>query len=153
MYCLICFKSGRLKKEDFSYSKLLLIFSFLQTRFYIDLAGNVRLRNIFILEKDKQFVYNLTISARDKSGLENFTSVAIFLNVMSIVNLNQPYPFECLINGARSELNLNERKTLNPPLYITVNFYDRNLLNLKNLYFIYLFFSLVCSLRLIQSSH
>ncbi len=91
-------------------------------RFYVDYQGNIRLRSIFVLEQDMLFVYNLTISARDKGGLENFTNVAIFLNVMSIVKLNQPYPFECLINGARSELDLKDRKTLNPPLFITVSF-------------------------------
>ncbi len=87
----------------------------------MDSQGNIRLRSIFLLEQDTQFVYNLTISARDTYGLESFTNVAIFLNVMSIVKLKQPYPLECLINGARSELDLNDRKTLNPPLFITVS--------------------------------
>ncbi len=87
----------------------------------MDSQGNIRLRSIFLLEQDTQFVYNLTISARDTYGLESFTNVAIFLNVMSIVKLKQPYPLECLINGARSELDLSDRKTLNPPLFVTVS--------------------------------
>ena len=115
---------GTKKSNSISYKhrKLLFIFNLFDIlRFYIDTTGNIRLRQIFILNSDKNYVYNLTIKATDQRGLNGYTNVAIFLNIMSINSLNQPSIFACSIDGVKSELNRFDKTSLNPPLFISVS--------------------------------
>lgn len=91
-----------------------------QDKFYVDLFGNIRLRNIFSLDTNKDFVYNLTVSARDSGGLHGFANVVIYLNVYAITSIQQQYSFGCALDGAKSELNA-DNMSLYPPLYITAN--------------------------------
>ena len=84
------------------------------------MLGQIRLRQIFNLEKDRDYVYNLTVVATDQGGLSNFTNVVIILNIISMTNLNMDSLFECTLSGAKSEIDSNDQITLNPPLFITV---------------------------------
>lgn len=91
-----------------------------QNRFYVDSFGNVRLLQQFNLNKDSEFMYNLTIGVSDAGGLKNYTSLVVYLNVTSSINLKQSPSFECALMGTKSELSPFDRKSLFPPLYILV---------------------------------
>ncbi len=75
---------------------------------------------MFTLDINNDYVYNITVSARDSGGLQGFTNVVIFLNVYAITSIKQDYPFKCSLDGAKSEMN-NDHMSLYPPLYITAN--------------------------------
>lgn len=91
-------------------------------KFSIDSVGRVFIaKNFDFTSNENNFMYNITIMAVDKSGRSNFTNLVLNLNVTLPMN-HKNYDFECLTGYSRSELNQNNKQTLNPPLVVGVNF-------------------------------
>lgn len=87
-------------------------------RFYIDRDGYVRISQRLYPNVDNSYFYNLTLSATDSNNRKIFCNLVVYLNVTSVVNSNNF--FECAIIGAKSEIDLIDKFTLNPPLFIMV---------------------------------
>lgn len=91
--------------------------------FSIDQMGKVFLAKNFDFNTDEStsFTYNLTVMVSDQAGRTNFTSLILNLNSTLPIYFRNSGTFECTLNYPRSELSPVDRKTLQPPLFITAN--------------------------------
>jgi hypothetical protein len=88
-------------------------------RFWIDSLGRLYLLQPLFTNFDDGFYFNLTLSVSSDKGFGDFTSFTIFINTTSNTILKQSI-FSFSIDGSKSELNLNDYKTLLPALNIVV---------------------------------
>lgn len=56
--------------------------------------------------------------ATNKNDEKNFCNLVVYLNITSIDTSNSL--FECALTGAKSEIDLNNKVSLNPLLFIPV---------------------------------
>jgi hypothetical protein len=72
-------------------------------------------------------MYNLTVTVTDRGGLTDVASLVVYLNLTTQINNPKMSPFECALYGARTEINIDDKISLMPPLFVLV---------LVNIYFI-----------------